>query len=227
MAIWKITQGSSPHTRGARAWSARPARPAGIIPAYAGSTTFAAYRDHGMRGSSPHTRGALFLIFSWAHIHGIIPAYAGSTGPGVFDPPRGRDHPRIRGEHHARLPTRVPLRGSSPHTRGALVCHDMPLGPVTDHPRIRGEHGLVFVDPCLACRIIPAYAGSTLPARARWTKCEDHPRIRGEHRRWFVHFSNLAGSSPHTRGAHIVGSIRMVIGWIIPAYAGSTPVACG
>ena len=71
--------GSSPHTRGARRRPARPSNPAGIIPAYAGSTPPVARAaspkaDHprirgehatglsGVRlgfGSSPHTRGAL------------------------------------------------------------------------------------------------------------------------------------------------------------------------
>ena len=35
----------------------------------------------------------------------------------------------------------------------------------------------------------------------------------------------LPGSSPHTRGARIVGASRVPEGGIIPAYAGSTPLA--
>ena len=195
--------GSSPHTRGARE---RPAIPdatirdhprirgehralvvsdvflVGIIPAYAGSTHDDAM-EMGMRaGSSPHTRGA------------PTPERAGTR--------RGRDHPRIRGEHVA--PARRPRQsdgiipayagstknyfslkpisaGSSPHTRGARsrVSARTPRGG--DHPRIRGEH---HCSPCGGVGvvgIIPAYAGSTscatpLPQRHR-------------------------GSSPHTRGA--------------------------
>ena len=91
--------GSSPHTRGARAWSARPARPAGIIPAYAGSTAACAWTtpptwdhprirgEHGLAlvvagavaGSSPHTRGALIRGAGRVVGDRIIPAYAGST----------------------------------------------------------------------------------------------------------------------------------------------------
>ena len=53
----------------------------------------------------------------------------------------------------------------------------------------------------------------------------DHPRIRGEH-----DFSDekpipVAGSSPHTRGAHTHASLLLRAGGIIPAYAGSTPTS--
>ena len=92
------------------------------------------------------------------------------------------DHPRIRGEHNDPGSRTLYLEGSSPHTRGALVCHEMLLGPVTDHPRIRGEHlrsssapaGMTGSSPhtrgardlvdlgVVGAGIIPAYAGSTL-----------------------------------------------------------------
>ena len=71
-------------------------------------------------------------------------------------------------------------------------------------------------------RIIPAYAGSTFPSLASTSARRDHPRIRGEHRlkraRGLVH----EGSSPHTRGAPVVGIAEGVLVRIIPAYAGST-----
>ena len=71
--------------------------------------------------------------------------------------------------------------GSSPHTRGALQdtypCH------------VKG-------------RIIPAYAGSTAPARRPRLGRGDHPRIRGEHLILVPHGYLPRGSSPHTRGAH-------------------------
>ena len=93
------------------------------------------------------------------------------------------------------------LGGSSPHTRGALVCHDMPLGPV---------------------RIIPAYAGSTSRKSPERSSRRDHPRIRGEHSypAWTSRLEG--GSSPHTRGARVSATPPGSSARIIPAYAGST-----
>ena len=113
--------GSSPHTRGAlfltilefmgvrdhprirgEHWHERLAgqQGAGIIPAYAGSTSMVAILRFVSWGSSPHTRGARCCLslgghFPWDHprirgehstgysreldFSGIIPAYAGST----------------------------------------------------------------------------------------------------------------------------------------------------
>ena len=92
-------RGSSPHARGAPARGARPRGRAGIIPACAGSTGFAAtapdvFWDHPrMRGehcrraprrmrqagSSPHARGAPDPSDMSVAVSGIIPACAGST----------------------------------------------------------------------------------------------------------------------------------------------------
>ena len=112
--------GSSPHTRGAPSPVSRQPTIRRIIPAYAGSTAAPPRRramkpDHprirgehrsggrrqtGFLGSSPHTRGAQ-RRFEWLHtLWGIIPAYAGSTHRLGCAGDFGRDHPRIRGEHH-------------------------------------------------------------------------------------------------------------------------------
>ena len=118
------------------------------------------------------------------------------------------------------------MRGSSPHTRGALP----PLGD------LRSVSG-----------IIPAYAGSTPWPCA--TRCVpgDHPRIRGEHHRLTrlvvgelgiipayagstkstpCFFRRLSGSSPHTRGARVRVIVEEPVIGIIPAYAGSTRRRC-
>ena len=50
----------------------------------------------------------------------------------------------------------------------------------------------------------------------------DHPRIRGEHEAEFTGIGGPSGSSPHTRGALLQGGEVVALGWIIPAYAGST-----
>ena len=216
-----LTNGSSPHTRGARSKSSARRGRGRIIPAYAGST----YKVEGGKklrpdhprirgehlavarsaaaspGSSPHTRGAHWVGHPDGGGAGIIPAYAGST------PCRGcravctGDHPRIRGEH---LVDPLPSGhdgGSSPHTRGA---------------RLR----LVEIE--LAAGIIPAYAGSTSGRRGMERHGRDHPRIRGEHSRATIRPQTVQGSSPHTRGAlRRYERLRAQFG-IIPAYAGST-----
>ena len=114
-----VSEGSSPHARGARRLRVPELREAGIIPACAGSTALALSvsipaRDHPrMRGehrtvepfqsctsgSSPHARGALDARPVDHEPDGIIPACAGSTGPWGRPGSAGRDHPRMRGEH--------------------------------------------------------------------------------------------------------------------------------
>ena len=94
--------------------------------------------------------------------------------------------------------------GSSPHTRGARVS----LGAFP-----------------LAVRIIPAYAGSTSRPGTSAGGPSDHPRIRGEHHSAWSEERIGGGSSPHTRGARAGQRRERRPGRIIPAYAGSTPLA--
>ena len=182
------SDGSSPHTRGARLRHRCLLPRLGIIPAYAGSTRVAAPRcfwpwDHPRirgehdrtgspvmptSGSSPHTRGARPL-----------------RPPPSFPP---RDHPRIRGEHCCVSVVDVDCDGSSPHTRGART---QPAGARQ------------------ADRIIPAYAGSTRWPRSDPYEPKDHPRIRGEHLTDLVHMHTGQGSSPHTRGARTKSRIEI------------------
>ena len=216
-----IRAGSSPHTRGAPVVVAPPGGFVGIIPAYAGSTrqervargavqdhprirgehAALASQAHSIAGSSPHTRGAPGFGAVVDPETGIIPAYAGSTCRGARARSNTRDHPRIRGEHRHNSWTNPLARGSSPHTRGALL-------------------GLVD----LGCQlgIIPAYAGSTEQYRRHTIRNADHPRIRGEHDKDQHTQAMIMGSSPHTRGAHFDGLYPAPTGGIIPAYAGST-----
>ena len=192
-----------------------------IIPAYAGSTSrwttlSARARDHPrirgehigavhthrlLAGSSPHTRGALLAGLPGSLPPRIIPAYAGSTSvdePIHITPP---DHPRIRGEHADQVAKTKFGKGSSPHTRGALI---------------------IFRSIAAFEGIIPAYAGSTRRRRARLAAMPDHPRIRGEHRPVRSWPEGAAGSSPHTRGARGRARVYPISSRIIPAYAGST-----
>ena len=192
-----------------------------IIPAYAGSTSrwttlSARARDHPrirgehigavhthrlLAGSSPHTRGALLAGLPGSLPPRIIPAYAGSTSvdePIHITPP---DHPRIRGEHADQVAKTKFGKGSSPHTRGALI---------------------IFRSIAAFEGIIPAYAGSTLPDHGRAGHAHHHPRIRGEHPSTSGQIGGDAGSSPHTRGAPACAILARRRSRIIPAYAGST-----
>ena len=213
--------GSSPHTRGARFDGAGPRGGLGIIPAYAGSTGAGVGRrypprDHprirgehqtgecrtgGQAGSSPHTRGALDVAEFVGAVQGIIPAYAGSTWVSACPTRPRRDHPRIRGEHQDEDVEEQANAGSSPHTRGAPTSWGRP----TRWPRI-----------------IPAYAGSTAGCGRRTARPRDHPRIRGEHVGVHMIVVDGLGSSPHTRGARLGAFLIIILGRIIPAYAGST-----
>ena len=219
---WRLLGGSSPHTRGAppSGWISSP--PPGIIPAYAGSTgtqpePSPTPADHprirgehcwpgppaGWRpGSSPHTRGARRPAPRRDFGMRIIPAYAGSTRTTRSPRECMRDHPRIRGEHRQEGRSNGLVWGSSPHTRGARRRHP----PAQD-----------------ACRIIPAYAGSTQATMTARQKLRDHPRIRGEHSNGPRPGARPHGSSPHTRGAPHFPFPPKSFKRIIPAYAGSTP----
>ena len=113
------TEGSSPHTRGTPRPASGSPKCRRIIPAYAGNTPGRGHdgvlrRDHprirgehlgglpvetAQMGSSPHTRGTLARVELRAPVPGITPAYAGNTLHGRRVYFKGRDHPRIRGEH--------------------------------------------------------------------------------------------------------------------------------
>ena len=214
-------RGSSPHTRGALPRIRRKRSVCGIIPAYAGSTSYSPPRNSTTRdhprirgehveaywytsptpGSSPHTRGARRSRGPRDGGAGIIPAYAGSTRRRRARSAATPDHPRIRGEHISCSRFVPAIMGSSPHTRGAQ------------------RPGRFLSRPA---RIIPAYAGSTRARRRRCAAGRDHPRIRGEHLYMLASASERVGSSPHTRGAQIPEPLLQCGARIIPAYAGST-----
>ena len=132
---------------------------------------------------------------------GLIPAHAGSTSQITQVESHGWAHPRSRGEHQELKPTRSPVTGSSPLTRGALEQNAV----------VVGTEGL-----------IPAHAGSTGGGHFCVSRPGAHPRSRGEH---FINASVIdlcLGSSPLTRGApcqlYPTNSQR----GLIPAHAGST-----
>ena len=152
-------------------------------------------------GSSPLARGARGRHGRCRALPGIIPACAGSTPPPCSSTRRGRDHPRLRGEHALVRMARAPALGSSPLARGARQAR----------PVRGGRPG-----------IIPACAGSTWVAHAAPRSARDHPRLRGEHTNSINLFQRNMGSSPLARGAQRGVRLDAVGVGIIPACAGST-----
>ena len=175
----------------------------------------------GYVGSSPHTRGAQLVREQIVDVAGIIPAYAGSTSGRRRVRLRLPDHPRIRGEHHAKAFEAWNVQGSSPHTRGARGHGGVRPSPIGSSPHTRGAR-VVARECLLRQRIIPAYAGSTLGSFLLSFLSADHPRIRGEHSLRLPDIDPRWGSSPHTRGARSPRARCSGSRGIIPAYAGST-----
>ena len=213
--------GSSPLARGARCHQCSSDRPHGLIPAGAGSTRTSGRRpalvwahprwrgEHGARerkkpwvcGSSPLARGAQDRRAAHYLEDGLIPAGAGSTPDHLRQRRLLEAHPRWRGEHRSCFSSKCLCPGSSPLARGArpantlLYCH---LG------------------------LIPAGAGSTLPAQKIHIPFRAHPRWRGEHAPGRQAKVYLLGSSPLARGALVSGDASSGVMRLIPAGAGST-----
>ena len=93
------------------------------------------------------------------------------------------------------------MPGSSPLTRGA--------------PGDNGARGRVD-------RLIPAHAGSTRVGRHQGRGGPAHPRSRGEHDEDLRDRVRKFGSSPLTRGAHLISLPPGHRARLIPAHAGST-----
>ena len=88
-------------------------------------------------------------------------------------------------------------------------------------PRGRGKLYKVCV-PCIARRLIPAWAGKTrCPSRARRLRAA-HPRVGGENTRGAGRRSSFAGSSPRGRGKREGDAAGCGLVGLIPAWAGKT-----
>ena len=152
-------------------------------------------------GSSPRVRGARSKPHTGTDSTGIIPACAGSTRGWKPLRGRGRDHPRVCGEHLPLLFFLCTYMGSSPRVRGALAL-------VVHEPHGDG--------------IIPACAGSTRMWGFRRRHRRDHPRVCGEHSGSAFAVETFKGSSPRVRGARGRQGRAQRVPGIIPACAGST-----
>ena len=154
-------------------------------------------------------------------------------------------HPRACGEHVRPSGVIVVYSGSSPRVRGARcprisstsvhgahprACGEhtsamnQPVAKVGSSPRVRGAHPVPF-GAFFRNGLIPARAGSTKAPSPRIPAHRAHPRACGEHRRCDARVRCDRGSSPRVRGAP--GQRVEPLGGrgLIPARAGSTPVA--
>ena len=132
---------------------------------------------------------------------GIIPAYAGNTEVANQETGEIKDHPRVCGEHLARITANRGRAGSSPRMRGTPGCIPCPTS---------------------GSGIIPAYAGNTGNTHTSTQQDRDHPRVCGEHKRPHPTRWSSSGSSPRMRGTPWdVAGADLTVG-IIPAYAGNT-----
>ena len=217
-----MPRGSSPLARGPPSTNSPPATAIGLIPARAGTTQRyppPAWRgrahprsrgDHAVgavaswafTGSSPLARGPLGGSVSLRSNRGLIPARAGTTRDGFSSKTRSRAHPRSRGDHADACAAGLVNQGSSPLARGPQFYR-------REHRRKLG--------------LIPARAGTTLPAGPRRMVCRAHPRSRGDHRKRQSARLKMPGSSPLARGPHAFLFNREKSPGLIPARAGTTP----
>ena len=213
--------GSSPLTRGKQGGYRVNGRGLRLIPAHAGKTAGRLPPDAGaaahprsrgenfsrpkvtplLPGSSPLTRGKRVLTPRPAALARLIPAHAGKTSTVYKDGEAVGAHPRSRGENLRLIAGMGPQLGSSPLTRGKL--------PDRGSDRKAG-------------RLIPAHAGKTTRPTSSRTRCPAHPRSRGENGAKMKRALSKVGSSPLTRGKHVIIGIDIDVRGLIPAHAGKT-----
>ena len=189
---WKSAiLGPSPRARGALGLRLRQGLRRGTIPACAGSTsspppTSRPRRDHPRvrgehmachrhgrtpAGPSPRARGALGGGEGIGPLQGTIPACAGSTHAWMVRGLSVWDHPRVRGEHPARIARMPHWLGPSPRARGAqfLTSSFMRAYPSFSLLLERPTYGtkLPFRPPILLSPSVPAAFGGFAPTLAR------------------------------------------------------------
>ena len=152
-------------------------------------------------GSSPLTRGKRRVFRRSVGVRRLIPAHAGKTSSPQCTRSACAAHPRSRGENCCASLSKDPPTGSSPLTRGK---------------RSR-RYQEVF-----ARRLIPAHAGKTRCDRRRGRSYGAHPRSRGENSFAKPLKARENGSSPLTRGKHLLELVERERGRLIPAHAGKT-----
>ena len=140
-------------------------------------------------------------IYQAAELHWITPACAGNREFVQALKHTGEDHPRLRGEQHAKF-SGSPLSPGSP-----------PLARGTD----------AFSRP-VWCKwgITPACAGNRMAALIDLVVQEDHPRLRGEQGCPYSRVARTIGSPPLARGTDTTAADRARGAGITPACAGNS-----
>ncbi len=226
--------------RGPQRRTGTPITAAGATPAIAGTTTPVragrrVRRDHprvrgdhppgwvlGAKSPGPPPRawGPQVTQLFPGVVGGTTPACAGTTSPGRGRRGRGRDHPRVRGDHLADGLDHDALLGPPPRGRGpppgrprrhhdpgtTPACAGTTSCPGCDAsaeegppPRARGPHH----GGAPRARLMgttPACAGTTWRRHSGGTTRRDHPRVRGDHRARSPTSSPNWGPPPRARG---------------------------
>ena len=152
-------------------------------------------------GSSPLTRGKLDILDADRSEGRLIPAHAGKTSYHSSAADDATAHPRPRGENTYVVTPWCYAEGSSPLTQGK--------------PQ-------VTVEGTVEEGLIPAHAGKTLHNPAHRSASTAHPRSRGENIYSVIAAVADWGSSPLTRGKHLVDRVHELTHGLIPAHAGKT-----
>ena len=154
-----VIVGSPPRTRGTQPAKWKGDKTAGLTPADAGNTRFAAQSrgltrahprgrgEHGIflsrgvlgAGSPPRTRGTRDFGVCHGVTYGLTPADAGNTFRPSLALSCSGAHPRGRGEHADTACDRSNLSGLTPADAGNTAFLDFGLSKYRAHPRGRGE----------------------------------------------------------------------------------------
>ena len=151
-------------------------------------------------GSPPLARGTDVIIGMIPVLHGITPACAGNSTDAAGSSTAEGDHPRLRGEQRADMPSVFSSWGSPPLARGTAVLQTLALA-------LGG--------------ITPACAGNRSSTGVSHPVVRDHPRLRGEQLGDVYKMPGGLGSPPLARGTVDIDDDIATAARITPACAGN------
>ena len=155
-------------------------------------------------GPPPHARGSPAYQAIGHLVSRPTPACAGITRRGRLRTTCRPAHPRMRGDHDARLAYASILPGPPPHARGSR----------RREPGRKRVHGPT-----------PACAGITRASPGKARSGSAHPRMRGDHVNPLTVRRPARGPPPHARGSLCRARERVAVRRPTPACAGITQ--CG